>query len=102
MKKLETIQCDLAAYKITLQFNGSESPLVVQFDTPSRRFYFSVIALIITEMKKHDRPGFVHMHRYQDILTRLDTSLSGKNSSKTCGWHVGQNQYGMASPAAGS
>ena len=82
MAKLETIQCDLAEYKITLQFHGGISPLVVHFDTPSRRFYFSIIALIITEMKKQDRPGFVHMHRYQDILTRLDRSLSGKNASK--------------------
>ena len=82
MKKLETIQCDLAEYKITLQFHGRNSPLVVHFDTPSRRFYFSVIALIITEMKKQGRPGFVHIHRHQDILTRLDRSLSGKNASK--------------------
>lgn len=82
MKKLETIQCDLTAYKITLQFHGSESPLVVHFDTPSRRFYLSVIALIITEMKKQSRPGFVHIHRHQNVLTRLDKSLSGKNASE--------------------
>lgn len=82
MKKLETVQCDLDAYKITLQFHGSESPLVVHFDTPSRRFYFSIIALIITEMKKQTRPGFVHIHRHQDVLTLLDKSLSGKNASE--------------------
>jgi TolB-like protein len=82
MEKRETIQCDLAEYNITLQFHGSNAPLVVHFDTPSRRFYFSIIALIIAEMKKQDRPGFVHMHRHQDILTRLDRSLSGKNASK--------------------
>ena len=82
MEKLETIQCDLAEYKITLQFNGRNSPLVVHFDTPSRRFYFSIIALIIAEMKKQGRPCFVHMHRHQDILSRLDRSLSGKNASK--------------------
>jgi adenylate cyclase len=82
MKKLETIQCDLTAYKITLQFHGSSSPLVVHFDTPSRRFYFSIIALIITEMKRQSRPGFVHIHRHQNVLTRLDQSLSGKNASE--------------------
>ena len=82
MEKRETIQCDLAEYKITLQLDGSEAPLVVHFDTPSRRFYLSIIALIITEMKKQGQPGFVHMHRHQDILTRLDQSLSGKNASK--------------------
>ncbi|MGA9538564.1 MAG: hypothetical protein WBR24_21890, partial [Desulfobacterales bacterium] len=82
MEKLESIQCDLAENKITLQFHGINPPLVVHFDTPSRRFYFSIIALIIAEMKKLGRPGFVHMHRHQDILSRLDRSLSGKNASK--------------------
>ena len=82
MDKLETVQCDLAEYKITLQFHGRISPLVVHFDTPSRRFYFSIMALIITEMKRQSRPGFVHMHRHQNILTRLDQSLSGKNASE--------------------
>jgi TolB-like protein len=82
MEKLESIQCDLAENKITLQFHGINPPLVVHFDTPSRRFYFSIIALIIAEMKKQGRPGFVHMHRHQDILTRLDRSLSGKNASQ--------------------
>ena len=56
MEKLESIQCDLAENKITLQFHGINPPLVVHFDTPSRRFYFSIIALIIAEMKKQGRP----------------------------------------------
>ena len=82
MEKLETIQCDLETFKITLQFHNSKPPLVVYFDTPSRRFYFSTIALIISEMKKQARPGFIHIHRLQEILTRLDQALSGKNTSK--------------------
>ncbi len=82
MEKAETIQCDLAEYKITLEFPGSKAPLVVHFDTPSRRFYFSIIALIITETKKQGRPGFVHMHRHQNVLALLDKSLSGKNASE--------------------
>jgi adenylate cyclase len=82
MEKVERIQCDLAEYKITLEFPGGKAPLVVHFDTPSRRFYFSIIALIITEMKKQGRPGFVHMPRHKDILTLLDKSLSGKKASE--------------------
>jgi adenylate cyclase len=82
MEKVETIQCDLAEYKITLQFPGGKAPLVVHFDTPSRRFYFAIIALIITEMKKQGRPGFVHIRRHQNILTLLDKALSGKNASE--------------------
>jgi TolB-like protein len=82
MEKLATIQCDLTEYKISLQFQGRKTPLVVHFDTPSRRFYFSIIALIINEMKKQGRPEFVHIHRHKKILTLLDKSLSGKNASK--------------------
>ena len=82
MEKLETIQCDLDTFKITLEFHNSKPPLVVHFDTPSRRFYFSTIALIVSEMKKQDRLGFIHIHRLQEILTRLDQALSGKNASK--------------------
>ena len=82
MEKLETIKFDLVEYRITLQFPGVKAPLVVHFDTPSRRFYFSVIALIITEMKKRGRPEFIHIRRHQKILTQLDQYLSGKNASK--------------------
>ncbi len=82
MEKFERIHCDLAEYKITLEFPGDKAPLVVHFDTPSRRFYFSIIALIITEMKKQKVPGFVHMPRHKDILRLLDKSLSGKKASE--------------------
>ena len=82
MDKLGIIQCDLLDYKITLQIHGQKTPLVIHFDTPSRKFYFSLISLLITEMKKQEAPGFVHIHRHQDILTLLDKTLSGKNASK--------------------
>ena len=82
MEKIESIQCDLAKYKITLQFHGQKAPLVVHFDTPSRRFYFSLITLLIIEMKGQSKPDFVHIHRHREILTPLDKALSGKNASK--------------------
>ena len=82
MEKLETIEFDLGVYKILLQFHGKKEPLVIHFDTPSRRFYFSIIALIINEMKKQGKPGFIHIHKHQNILKLLDKSLSGKHASK--------------------
>jgi len=82
MEKVEAIQCNLAEYKITIRFHGSITPLVVHFDTPSRRFYLSLIALIITETKKQGNLGFVHIRRHQRILTLLDKSLSSKNASE--------------------
>lgn len=82
MEKLATIECDLASYKITLQFEGTKEPLIVHFDTPSRRFHFSIIALIINEMKKMGKPEYIHIRKYQTVLKQLDKGLSGKNASK--------------------
>ena len=82
MEKRNTIQIDLDVYKIILQFHDKEEHLVIHFDTPSRRFYFSVIALIINEMKKQGEPGFIHIHKYKEELKLLDESLSGKHASK--------------------
>ena len=82
MEKLATIDCDLAAYKITLQFHDKKEPLIVHFDTPSRRFHFSIIALIIIEMKKTDKPAYIHIRKYQKLLERIDKGLSGKHASK--------------------
>ena len=82
MQRLESIQFDLAEYRITLQFPDNQAPLVVLFDTPSRRFYFSVIALIYSEMKMRSRPEYVHIRRHQKLLAQLDLALSGKNASK--------------------
>ncbi len=82
MNKLESIEFDLSSFKISLQFHGSQDPLVVHFDTPSRRFHFSVIALIVHEMKQKDRPDFIHIRKYKDVLQRLDQGLSGAHKSK--------------------
>ncbi len=82
MEKLATIEVDLSAYKILLQFHGKKEPLVIHFDTPSRRFYFSIIALIINEMKTQGEIGFIHIHKHKNLLKLLDESLSGKHASK--------------------
>ena len=82
MGKLAAIECDLGDYKITLRFRGNKEPLTVQFNTPSRRFHFSIIALAIIEMKKAGKPGYIHIRKYQKILQQLDRGLSGKHASK--------------------
>ena len=82
MNRLESIEFDLSSFKIRLQFHGSQDPLVVHFDTPSRRFHFSVIALIVHEMKQKAQPDFIHIRTYKDVLQRLDQGLSGTHKSK--------------------
>jgi TolB-like protein len=80
---LQKIKLDLNTYKVLLHFQGQEEPLVLHFDKPSRRFYFSLIALVVTEMKNLGKPGFIHIRKHKNILRLLDYSLAGQHASKT-------------------
>jgi TolB-like protein/Flp pilus assembly protein TadD len=83
VSKLEKIDIDLGTYKVLLHFQNNKEPILLHFDTPSRRFYFALIALIVTEMKNLDKPGFIHIRNKENTLKLLDNSLSGQNASKT-------------------
>jgi len=82
MGKLSSIECDLGDYKITLRFSGKKEPLIVHFNTPSRRFHFSIIVLTILEIKKAGKPSFLYIRKYQKVLEQLDKGLSEKHTSK--------------------
>jgi hypothetical protein len=81
--RLENIKLDLGTYKILLHFQNQSDPLVIHFDKPARRFYFSLIALVVTEMKNLDKPEFIHIRKHEKTLKLLDNSLAGPNASKT-------------------
>jgi TolB-like protein/Flp pilus assembly protein TadD len=81
--KLEHIKLDLGTYKILLYFQNGKDPLVIHFDKPARRFYFSLIALVVTEMKNLDKPKFIYIRKHENTLKLLDNSLAGQNASKT-------------------
>ena len=81
--KLQKIELDLETYKVLLHFQDQEEPLLLHFDTPSRRFYFSLIALVVAEMKNLGKPGFIHIRKHEKILRLLDNSLAGQHASKT-------------------
>jgi TolB-like protein/TolA-binding protein len=81
--KLEKIELDLSTYKILLNFQDHKDPLVIHFDTPSRRFYFSLIALVVSETKNLGKPGFIHIRKHEKTLRQLDNSLAGRYTSKT-------------------
>ena len=81
--KLESIKVDLTTFKVLLYFRNHQEPLVIYFDKPARRFYFSLIALVVTEMKSLDKPGFIHIRKHEKTLKLLDDSLAGEKASKT-------------------
>ena len=81
--KLQKIELDLETYKVLLHFQDQEEPLLLHFDTPSRRFYFALIALIVTEIKNLSKPGFIHIRKHEKTLKLLDKSLAGQHVSKS-------------------
>ena len=81
--KLENIKLDLGTYKILLHFHNHSEPFVIHFDKPARRFYFSLIALIVTEMKSLDKQDFIYIRKHENTLKLLDNALAGKYTSKT-------------------
>jgi adenylate cyclase len=81
--KLESIKLDLTTSKILLYFRNHQEPLVIHFDKPARRFYFSLIALVVSEMKNLGKPGFIHIRKHEKVLKVLDNSLAGEKASKT-------------------
>jgi TolB-like protein len=81
--QLENITLDLGTYRILLHFQNRTDPLVIHFDKPARRFYFSLIALVVNEMKNRDKPEFIHTRKHEKTMKLLDDSLAGKNASKT-------------------
>jgi TolB-like protein/Tfp pilus assembly protein PilF len=81
--KLESIKLDLGAYKVLLHFQNRKDPFAIHFDTPARRFYLSLIALVVAEMKNQNKPAFIHIRKYEKILKLLDHSLAGPNASKS-------------------
>jgi len=81
--KLEKIELDLSNYKVLVLFQDQKDSLVLHFDTPSRRFYFSLIALVVTEMKNLGKSGFIHIRKHEKTLRLLDSALAGPYASKT-------------------
>ncbi len=81
MNHVKNIDIDLNTYKIALQFQNSKAPLVLHFDTPSRKFYFSLIALIVHEMKLPGHSGFVYIRKHEQLLKFFDDVLAGSHAS---------------------
>jgi adenylate cyclase len=81
--KPRRIEFDLAAFQILLRLSEERDPLVLSFDKPARRFYFSLIALIAIETKRLGRAGFIHIRKHEATLIALDRSLAGRHASQT-------------------
>lgn len=83
MKILEKIDLDLEESLIQLHFKDYQKPLLISFNTPSRMFYLSLIALIIIEMKNLVSTEYIYIRKFEKELKDLDDLLAGQYASST-------------------
>src|SRR5512139_1909361 len=75
-----SIQIDLNEFKLHLHLKG-RTPITLLFDSPSRRFYLSVIALVVNEMKKLGKIKSIPLQEHLDLLVLLNESIGASAGS---------------------
>ena len=74
------IRIDLNQFKLHLYLKP-EVELTLHFDSPSRRFYLSVIALLVHEMKKRGRITSIPLQDHLEVLALLNQTIGGTAGS---------------------
>ena len=71
-----SIQIDLNEFKLIFSLS-KKTPLTILFNSPSRRFYLSVIALVVNEMKKLGKIKSIPLQDHLELLALLNESIGG-------------------------
>jgi TolB-like protein len=79
-KGKELIKIDLEQFKIHVRMR-EKLEVSLHFDSPSRRFYLSVIALLVHEMKRLGRVASIPLSEHQELLTLLNETVGGSAGS---------------------
>ncbi len=75
-----SIRIDLNEFKLHIYLKkGTE--LTLHFNSPSRMFYLSVIALVVNEMKQLRKITSIPLERHLDLLVLLNESVGGSAGS---------------------
>jgi len=69
-----SIQIDLNDFKLYLHLKG-RTKLTLHFNSPSRSFYLSVIALVVNEMKKSGKIKSIPLQEHLDLLALLNETI---------------------------
>ena len=78
------IRIDLNEFKLHIDLRNKIS-LTLHFNSPSRRFYLSLIALVVNEMKKRGKIISIPMEEHLDLLALLNESIGGSAGSSEKG-----------------
>ena len=73
------IRIDLNEFKLNIHLNKVQ--LTLHFDSPSRRFYLSVIALVVNEMKRLGKIISIPLEKHLGLLVLLNETIGGSTGS---------------------
>ena len=74
--KPQPLSIDLNQFKLHINVKN-EIKLTLHFDSPSRKFYLSVIALVVMEMKKAGKVTSILLEDHIDVLRLLNETIGG-------------------------
>ncbi len=78
--RLPRITIDLTQFKLHLGLAPTRE-LTLHFNSPSRRFYLAVIALVVTEMKRQGKITSIPLRNHHDLLALLNETIGGSTGS---------------------
>ncbi len=78
--KSHPIIIDLNQFKLRIAFKN-RIELTLHFNSPSRRFYLSVIAFVVNEMKRLGKVTSIPLEEYHDLLALLNETIGGSAGS---------------------
>jgi adenylate cyclase len=79
-KEKKLIRFDLDQFKLHIKINDNFE-LSLHFDSPSRRFYFTVMALVVHEMQKLGSITSIPMEEHYELLTLLNETVGDSAGS---------------------
>ncbi len=78
--KTHLITIDLSQFKLHIDVR-KKIELTLHFNSPSRRFYLSVIALVVNEMKRQGKIMSIPLEGHHELLALLNDTVGGSAGS---------------------
>ena len=82
--KTRSVIIDLSQFKLHICVK-KRIELTIQFNSPSRRFYLSVIAFVVNEMKRQRKLTSIPLEGHLDLLALLNETVGGAAGSSDKG-----------------
>src|SRR5271157_3651560 len=82
--KFHPITIDLNQFKLHIELKN-RIELTLHFNSPSRKFYLSVIAFVVNEMKRQGKMISIPLEGHHDLLALLNDTVGGSAGSSDKG-----------------